>query len=512
MSEPLERAVRYALDLIEEGIARREAVEEAARELGPSEAEIARRLCGEAARRLVAAARREGLDSPDLAWRTRAATALGVSAAALARAIDRELGERPAENRLALDKRLKRAAREAATREAAGTPRATALKEAADRWGVSQELVRARLFGGPRRRHREGLGARAVARGFLCRECGDALVRCKGRYGAYYMCPAGHRARTERTPTDRPCPACARPLDIVAAPAGAFLGCSAYPECTARRPLPASMRERAGVDCPRCAAPMVVTSGPSGAFLACSSEACPKTMPLPGEGPYRDNARAPIDCAACGAPMVVVDGERGEYFACARYPWCRSRAGSPGRLLCPECGGMADLVVTRSAAVIVCRAGVRCPDDARRMRRSRGKRHRVYRCSEPGCGRRVTLGTRVPQASAIEHFFAAHYDARSGAVGPVARLEYRNTCGDCLAGRVVLEAHVEEYFWSCQNKACLARMLARAESCAPAWACPECRAATSLREGRYGAFVGCTRFPDCRATLPAPGAKAAHAT
>lgn len=501
MSQTLETAVRLALDLARDGVARREAIEEASRRTAVSEAEIGRNLLAAVAKDLIEDARRGGDELPTLRARARAAAALGVTEAAVTREIDRELGApKPADLSAPLDLRLERAGREAARAEAQGVARGAALSAAAEKWDLAEELLRARLYA-RRRGAREGLGAHSDGRGLACDECGEALVRCKGPFGSYYMCRGGHRAKTRRTPTETPCPDCGRPLDIVTAPTGAFLGCPGFPTCKARRPLPPELRESAGVACPSCQTPMVLGNGPGGAFLECPAGSCRRRMPLPGEGPYRSNPRAPVDCPECGAAMAVVEGRRGQYFACTRAPWCEGRAPSPGRLLCPECGGEADLVVAREASVLVCQSKVRCPDDARRMRRTSEVRHRVYRCSEPSCGRRVTLGASVPQAAAIDHFFAVDYHAARGRVAAARRVEYRTVCADCGGRKVSFESHAGEYFWACAEPACRARVPAETPGARAPWACPDCGAPTRLREGSFGPFAGCARFPDCRGSV-----------
>lgn len=65
-------------------------------------------------------------------------------------------------------------------------------------------------------------------------------------------------------------------------------------------------------------------------------------------------------------------------------------------------------------------------------------------------------------------------------------------------GQAAYRTVVEQFYFPMEN------LLQEAErkNVYPTISCPECGAPMTIRQGRYGPFWGCTRYPDCNGTLP----------
>ncbi len=146
-------------------------------------------------------------------------------------------------------------------------------------------------------------------------------------------------------PTGMDCPTCGKELLIrfsfrAGSFAGAFLGCSAYPECKftsnfardeqgrlriTERP-PQELREER---CPTCEARMVAAEGRYGRYLRCSTVDCKGVRAYP----------TGVPCPECGGNLVEKRSRFGYWYPCDGYPDCRfSVRNFPLARPCPECG------------------------------------------------------------------------------------------------------------------------------------------------------------------------------
>jgi DNA topoisomerase-1 len=112
-----------------------------------------------------------------------------------------------------------------------------------------------------------------------------------------------------------------------------FLSCSRYPECTFTSPVdeagkPIVLTEE--VRCDLCGGKMRPRSGRRGPFLACENyPTCKFTRPLPEEEARRKELREKLftdgrlpPCEKCGQPMDLKMGPRGPFLGCSTYPKC----------------------------------------------------------------------------------------------------------------------------------------------------------------------------------------------
>jgi len=152
----------------------------------------------------------------------------------------------------------------------------------------------------------------------VCPECGEVLLKRRGRFGVFLACSAypdcrytrnlDGRERAEDEPTDEKCPVCARPMVIKHGRFGKFIACSGYPECKTTKPIPL------GIACPEsgCPGQLVERRSRRGrTFYGCSEYPTCKYVLW-----QRPVAEA---CPKCGAAFVTERTVRGRLLQrCAR--------------------------------------------------------------------------------------------------------------------------------------------------------------------------------------------------
>jgi len=152
--------------------------------------------------------------------------------------------------------------------------------------------------------------------GEKCPECGEELLKRKGRYGE-------------------------------------FIACSNFPKCRYSRNLDGTEPEKPEATdeiCDKCGAPMVIKNSRRGKFLACSAyPKCKNAKPLT---PPKELA---VPCPECGGKLIERQGRRGTFYGCANYPKCKFIANfEPVDKKCPECGYLMGIKHLKSGDVYVC--------------------------------------------------------------------------------------------------------------------------------------------------------------
>ena len=110
----------------------------------------------------------------------------------------------------------------------------------------------------------------------------------------------------------RKCPECGAPLLKVHGRYGAFIACSAYPECRYKESI--KEEEKTGRKCPECGGELLVKRGRFGRFIACSNyPECKHTEPIT----YGK-------CPKCKEGDIVERrSKKGKvFYGCSRYPEC----------------------------------------------------------------------------------------------------------------------------------------------------------------------------------------------
>ena len=133
------------------------------------------------------------------------------------------------------------------------------------------------------------------------------------------------------------CPECGQPLLKRRGRFGEFITCSGYPECKYKRNLPGSERpedQPTNEICPSCGKPMVIKHGRFGKFIACSGYPdCKTTKPV----------TLGIACPepGCRGELAERRSRRGRvFYGCSAYPECKFVVWQrPVAEACPRCGG-----------------------------------------------------------------------------------------------------------------------------------------------------------------------------
>ena len=126
------------------------------------------------------------------------------------------------------------------------------------------------------------------------------------------------------------CNDCGKPMVVKFSKTGSFLGCSGYPECKATRPMDGSARPTAVETehkCPKCGKSLMLRESKRGPFLSCSGyPTCKESFNLdPVTGvPVPSVVETDFKCDKCGKPMALRQGSRGAFLGCTGYPKCKN--------------------------------------------------------------------------------------------------------------------------------------------------------------------------------------------
>ncbi|QJR81000.1 hypothetical protein CA267_009515 [Alteromonas pelagimontana] len=136
------------------------------------------------------------------------------------------------------------------------------------------------------------------------------------------------------------CPECNNALHIRNSKSGAFLGCSAYPDCQFSKPLHDNqitiLKEIDGTACPICGATMAIKKGRYGMFIGCTNfPECHHIEPI------KQQEDTKLTCPKCQSGHLLERtnkyGKR--FFSCDHYPQCRYVLNFPPVAgPCPKCG------------------------------------------------------------------------------------------------------------------------------------------------------------------------------
>jgi len=276
--------------------------------------------------------------------------------------------------------------------------------------------------------------------------------------------PAVIEKMRAEVPTNIPCPKCGKQVMVKWGRQGEFLGCSGYPACefTANfvrkengevEPI---LAQESGLNCPECGKQLLVRKGKSGEFLGCSGyPKCKFTSNFErsetGEVRMIQKTRQAMTtelvCPKCGKPLLLKKGRRGEFLGCSGYPKCRFSSNFTRT----ESGGikLAEKTASTGPTNIVCE---KC---GKPMVIKRGRNGEFLGCSGyPAC-----KNTR---------------NFRRGETGEIEIIE--SQAGARTAGQKT---------------------------------CPQCGKPLVFKTGKYGPFLACTGYPECKFIQSLPRKKSA---
>ncbi len=173
------------------------------------------------------------------------------------------------------------------------------------------------------------------------------------------------------------CPLCGKELVIRYSKKGAFLSCSAYPECNGILSMPNENELQSSEDYPPCSdcgsIMLLKTSRFGKQFLACSSyPECKHTEALDQDGQIVELPKIERDCDLCAKPMIVKVGRRGPFLACSDYPTCKntmaiSKDGKPIEVpkldhkeVCEKCGEEMVVKIASRGPFLACSGFPKC--------------------------------------------------------------------------------------------------------------------------------------------------------
>ena len=265
-------------------------------------------------------------------------------------------------------------------------------------------------------------------------------------------------------PTNIPCPKCGKQLMVKWGRQGEFLGCSAYPACdfTANfvrkenGEIEPVLTQESGLNCPECGKPLLVRKGKRGEFLGCAGyPKCKFTANFQrteaGEVkmvPKTEPATAgELACPKCGKPLLLKQGRRGEFLGCSAYPKCRFTSNFTRA----ETGEIRLAEKTEVAAS----TSILCEKCGKPMVIKRGRKGEFLGCSAyPDC--RNTKNFRRKDNGEIE----------------------------------IIESPADA-------------------SRADRRTCPQCGKPLAFKTGKYGPFLACSGYPECKFIQSLPRKKSA---
>jgi DNA topoisomerase-1 len=251
------------------------------------------------------------------------------------------------------------------------------------------------------------------------------------------------RMQRVQVPSSEICNECGAPMAVKFSKTGQFLGCSRYPECKATRPMDGSARPAAVATehkCPKCGKPLMLRESKRGPFLSCSGyPGCKESFNLdPVTGvPVPSVVETEHVCDKCGKPMALRQGSRGAFLGCTGYPKCRNTMP----------------VDDSGKPVVPVKVEVKCEKCGGPMGVKQGRRGAFLGClNYPKCRSTAPISDELKEQ-----------------LGELA------TAAPASSGTDLKTIQVEE-------------------------TCEDCGGAMTVRRGRRGFFLGCSKYPKCKGT------------
>lgn len=134
-----------------------------------------------------------------------------------------------------------------------------------------------------------------------------------------------------------------------------------------------------------------------------------------------------------------------------------------------------------------------------------------FLCERCGANMVIKVGKKGPFLSCSaypECAYSRPYLRNSGAIGkPESQHERSETCPNCGSPMVLKEGRFGPFlacshYPNCKTRVSLTRGAGAQVSEEEAPRCPQCGSEMVLRTGRFGRFYGCLRYPECRGSAP----------
>jgi DNA topoisomerase-1 len=262
---------------------------------------------------------------------------------------------------------------------------------------------------------------------------------------------------------------------------------------TAEDAMPKMKGVETGEKCPKCGEPLVerYTKKTGKKFISCSGwkkdgTGCDYVKPAEGQ-PEAPKLTEEVKCPNCGKPMMQRFGPRGPFLGCSGYPECKTTmkitadgkaelTAKPTDYKCEKCGSPMVIREGRRGPFLACTGYPKCRNakdvDAE------GKLVKPVEtgvaCEKCGSPMIVRRGPRGP-------FLACSAYPKCRSSKPMTA-ELKEKLKDALPAAPPKKAEPQ---------------IDVAETC------PQCGSPMKVRRGRTGPFLGCSKYPKCRGTMPA---------
>lgn len=374
------------------------------------------------------------------------------------------------------------------------------------------------------------LKQKSIPTDLKCPECKKGKLNItEGRRGEYLTCSKYPKCKfssdfsredgdiqiVEAEKTGVVCEKCSAEMVLRMGKQGEFLACSKYPKCKTamnftRDEKNAIVPLRAvdtGIVCKKCGKPMGIKKGRNGEFLACSGYPdCKSTMNFirneQGEIKPDLGAETGATCSKCSSPMVIKRGRRGEFLACSAYPECRNampfERGPDGKII-PK--PKPEIKLPESVAAFI--AAAKCDKCKQPMALKQSFGRFFLACSGyPKCR---SSGKFPPD---IAEALKAVTPKREPKAAPVLTEHKCDKCGSPMAIRSGGRGQFLgcSAYPKCKNAQPLPDAVQAQTPAPPSKPAPElteekcekCGKPMLKREGKFGAFLGCSGYPKCK--------------
>lgn len=347
--------------------------------------------------------------------------------------------------------------------------------------------------------------ARAQPSEYKCPQCQSDMVYRWSKTGRFLSCSAYPKCKTTMNvdADGKPivvdssvrCELCDRPMTVRQARGSYFLGCTGYPECRGTRPCDETgkpLEQIAEEDytrpCETCGeGTMRVKWKARRAYLACDAyPKCKATASIPAGVHIRKKPAPPpedagLPCDRCSRPMVIRDGKRGKFLACSGFPKCRN--SKPVEKL-------EELRAAAAAAGLTIKPDAAGAAAARKAALSPGEPPPGFAMTRTG----KPVVETLPEKDLHCPECGNPMELRRGRFGPFFSCTGFPKCRFVANLRGEAKKQADE----------LMPAPARPKPRLTAVLCKECGAQMLLRAGKRGNFLGCSRYPQCRATQEVP--------
>jgi len=329
----------------------------------------------------------------------------------------------------------------------------------------------------------------------------------------------------QEEPTDIPCPVCGKEMIIKWSRQGEFMGCSAYPDCKFtcdfERKEDGTLVPKCGeileTPCPECGKPLQIRESSQGEFVGCTDyPTCKFTSDFQRteDGKIklvkREEEDTGITCEQCGRPMIIKKTRKGgkEFIACSGYPDCKNAMDfvreEDGKIKvippekpeetgikCEKCGKPMVIKTARKSGkqFLACTGYPKCKNAKDFIKDEQGNIKIVEPGDEgpdcPECGKPMIL-----KRSRFGTFWACtgYPDCKNTTPSGGAKKEPKDSV-DKKGAKSAAKSGAKKSGGAKKSDA---------EPLPDEPPCEKCGAPMVRRQGRYGPFIACSGYPQCK--------------